>query len=52
MRLLPLHEGAHDSAGDLDAGEWVTLAVILLSLVAIGYALYKVIQRRRGGGDE
>lgn len=51
MLLLPLHEGAHDSAGDLDAGEWTMLVIILLTLVAIGYALYRVIQRRRGGDD-
>lgn len=49
MMLLPLHEGAHDSAGDLDLGEWLMLGAIVVALVGIGFALYKVIQRRRGG---
>lgn len=52
MLLQPLHEGDHNSAGDLDLGEWVMLAVIVLALVGIGYALYKVVQRRRGGGGD
>lgn len=51
MLLLPLHEGAHDSAGDLDPGEWTMLVVIVLALVGIAYALYRVIKRRRGGDE-
>lgn len=45
--LVPLHDGPHNSAGDLTAIDWVLLVVVLLALVGVGAALWHVIQRRR-----
>lgn len=42
-----LHNGPHDSAGDLTAVDWILLVVVLLALVGVGAALWHVIQRRR-----
>ena len=43
-----LHDGPHDSVGDLTASDYIVLIVILLALVGVGAALWHVIQRRRG----
>jgi hypothetical protein len=47
VNLVPLHDGPHDSVGDLTAIDYVLVVVILLALVGIGAALWHVIQRRR-----
>lgn len=45
--LVLLHDGPHDSVGDLTAIDYVLLVVVLLALVGVGAALWHVIQRRR-----
>ncbi len=44
-----LHSGSHDSASDLTTSDYVFIVVVLLALVGIGFALWHVIKRRRGG---
>lgn len=48
--FAPLHSGEHDSAGDLTLGDYAALLAIVVALGAVGYALYLMVQRRRGGG--
>jgi hypothetical protein len=47
--LILLHDGAHDSASDLTASDYVFIVVLLLALVGIGFAIWAVLKRRRGG---
>ena len=49
VELILLHAGSHDSAGDLTASDYVFIVVVLAALVGIGFALWHVIKRRRGG---
>ena len=44
-----LHDGPHDSVGDLTASDYIFIVVLLLALIGVGVALWHVIQRRRGG---
>lgn len=48
MQFVPLHEGPHDSVGDLTASDYVIGIVVLLALIGVGAVLWHVIQRRRG----
>lgn len=47
VHFVPLHDGPHDSVGDLTLSDYVILVVVLLALLGIGVALWHVIQRRR-----
>lgn len=47
MDLTPLHSGAHDSASDLTASDYVIGILVLAALVVVGIMLYKFVQRRR-----
>lgn len=49
VELILLHDGAHNSAGDLTASDYVFIVVVLAALAGIGVALWHVIKRRRGG---
>ena len=47
--LILLHDGPHNSASDLTASDYLFLAVLLLALVGVGFAIWAVLKRRRGG---
>lgn len=47
--LAPLHHPGGDAATGFDWFDAVILVVILLVLGAVGYALYRLVQRRREG---
>jgi hypothetical protein len=44
-----LHSGAHDSASDLTASDYLFIIVLLLALLGVGVAIWHVLKRRRGG---
>jgi drug/metabolite transporter (DMT)-like permease len=44
--LAPLHSG-HEGSGFFDAYNLTVGGIVLVLLAAVGFALYKLIQRRR-----
>lgn len=47
VQFVPLHDGPHNSVGDLTASDYVIGIVVLLALIGVGTVLWHVIQRRR-----
>lgn len=47
VHFVPLHDGPHDSVGDLTASDYVIGIIVLLALIGIGVALWHVVSRRR-----
>ena len=47
MDFRPLHDGPHDSVGDLTPIDYVLIVAGVLALVALGFALWYVLKRRQ-----
>ena len=48
--LILLHDGPHDSVGDLTFSDYAFIALLVLALVGVGVGLWHVIKRRREDG--
>ena len=48
MHMLPLHHGDEPSSSGFDGADVAILIIVLLVLGAIGFGIWKLVQRIRG----